>query len=316
MPDCNSGILASDLAGNLYINPSYLQTRERVNYLIRHYLSAGILYSHLHNFYTSLKTPYSRHHHQSLNWQNINFKQVIGVSNDLFINKIISAAKLEMKCHDSETEIRAYLQAVNPRISCFLESISPPSKPKSIFDRTSRRKEYKKSDLFRKIYQRLTANELNIQYGSVKTYKLKGHLKEEIYNNALNNIVDQWNAISTYIWLMAHSTGELQELMLQPLQNEVNYLVKFWSISYWAFSHSFISSLQKRTQKLTDLIRREEKQEKHKNEILELNSALHFVEVTFTFTSVMMQLYQWHKTLDDTYLENLFACPSNLGQTN
>ena len=99
MPDCNSGILAKDLAGNKYTNPSYLQTRERINILIKKYLSAGVLYSYLHDFKLYLRTP-ERCHNTYIDWQKINIEQVIGVSNNLFIDKIIDAAKLETQNQD------------------------------------------------------------------------------------------------------------------------------------------------------------------------------------------------------------------------
>ncbi len=319
MPDCNSGILARDLAGNQYKNPSYLQIRERINYLVKKYLSAGVLYSHVHNFYLSLKTPYNKSHHQPIDWQKINLDLVAGISDDLFIDKIIGAAKLEMQSYDFDVEIQAYLQAVNPQITCFLENSLPISSPQSkfIINKVNRIDECQESSLFRKIYKKLTGNELKIQKNAVNNHKFKNNLKEEIYNNVLNHILNEWNAISIYIWLMAHSTGELQKIIVQPLQNEIHYLAKFWSISYWAFKDSFIYSLQKRTKNITDFIQTHEQiQSKKENQTLELDHALHFVEVTFTFTSVMMQLYQWHKTLEDIYLENLFAYPTNLGQTN
>lgn len=320
MPDCNSGILAKDLAGNKYVNPSYLQIRERINYPIKKYLSAGVLYSYLHNFYLSFGTSYNKPHHQSIDWQKINLEQVIGISDNLFIDKIISAAKLDTQTYDFDIELQAYLQAVNPQITYFLETNSYQTSiernSKFIVNKIDPNDKDRQSYLFRQVYKKLTGNELKLPEYTVKNYELKGNLKEEMYNHALNHIVNKWNAISIYIWLMAHSTGELQQLIVQPLQNEINYLVKFWAISYWAFSDSFISHLQKRTQNLTDLIQREERHEKQQDEVLEINCALHFVEVTFTFTSVMIQLYQWHKTLEDIYLENLFAYPINLGQTN
>lgn len=317
MPDCNSGILAYDLAGNKYTNPSYLQIRERINYLIKKYLSVGVLYSHLHNLQIELKTPYQRYP-QRIDWQKINLEQITGISNDLFIDKIISAAKLEIKNREFDTEIRDYLQSVNPQIASFLETTSNQNTMVSnlFINEGKEKEEDQEFYLFRKIYQHLTGDKLSTQGYAAKQDEFRGNLREKIYNNALNRIINQWSAISIYVWLMAHSTGELQKAIVQPLQDEVNHLAKFWGISYWAFSDSFLSRLQNKTKNLKPLIKNQERQDEQKDEILELNYALHSVELTFTFTSVMMQLYQWHKTLEYLYLENLFAYPSNLGQAN
>ena len=317
MPDCNSGILPKDLAGNKYTNPSYLQIRERINFLIKKYLSAGVLYSYLHDLKLYLKTP-ERGQSKYIDWGKINLGQVSGVSNDLFIDKIMNAAKLETQNHDFETEIRDYLQAVNPQIACFLESNSTDRSmdAQALVKATEEKEEYQGLLLFRKIYKQLTGDELQLQGYAVNRNEFKGNLQEEIYNYALNRIANEWSAISIYVWLMAHSTGELQRVIVQPLQNEVSHLVKFWGISYWAFSDSFLSRLQNITKNLTNLIKTHQRQDERKSEILELNYALHSVEVTFTFTSVMMQLYQWHKTLEHLYLENLFAYPSIISHTD
>ena len=317
MPDCKTGILAHDLAGNKYINPSYLQIRERINYLIKNYLSTGVLYSHLHNLQLDLKIPYQRYP-QPIDWQKINLEQITGTSNDLFMFQIINATKLEIQNQEFDTEIRDYLQSVNPQIACFLETTSNQNNiiSKSLINEGKEKEEGQKFYLFREIYQHLTSDKLSTQDYTVKHDEFRRKLQEQIYNNALNRIINQWNAISIYVWLMAHSTGELQKVIVQPLQDEVNHLAKFWSISYWSFSDSFLSSLQNRTKNLKPLIKNQERQNEQKDEILELNYALHSVEVTFTFTSVMMQLYQWHKTLEYLYLKNLFAYPSNLGQAN
>lgn len=314
MPDCNPEILVKDLAGIKYANPSYLQIRERINYLIKNYLSAGVLYSHLQNFYLSLKNTHHKFNSDLIDWQKINVEQVIGVSNDLFIDKIIRAVKLETITHDFETEIRDYLQAVNPQVTCLFET--HPYLSSIEYNITLSKQEHQKSYLLRKIYKQLTGDELQLRFHNTKQHEFKGDLKEEIYNNALNRIVAEWSIISIYVWLMAHSTGELQKVILQPLQYEVNHLAKFWGISYWAFSDSFLSRLQSLTKNLTDSVRSSPKQEGEKDEILQINYVLHCVEVNFTFTSVMMQLHQWHKTLEHLYLENLFARPNNVGQTN
>ena len=106
---------------------------------------------------------------------------------------------------------------------------------------------------------------------------------------------------------MAHSTGELQQAIAQPLQDEVNHLAKFWGIGIWAFGDSYKTRLQTMTQTLIDLFKHNQNERTHSADVLGFTNALFAVELVFTFARVMTRLNSWHQSLNPAYLQNLFG---------
>jgi hypothetical protein len=296
---------AIDLAGCQYNKPNYFQTRQRINYLVNRYLSLGILYSRLNDLPTQFKTPQQRPW-EPINWQTITVEQIIGASPDLFINVIASAAEVEAPIRDYAQESWDYLQAAHPEMARFVGGRCTPDgvmQEVGVWEKEERQHR----PVFSKIYQQLTGEKLQPKPNSVAGFKSSGNLWLDIYNHSLSRITTEWSATSVYLWLMAHSTGELQQAIAQPLQDEVNHLAKFWGISYWAFGDSFQTRLQGTAKNLIGLFKHNQGERTHSNDILQLSYALPSVELAFTFTRVMLQLYQWHKTLNSSYLEYLFG---------
>ena len=38
-----------------------------------------------------------------------------------------------------------------------------------------------------------------------------------------------------YLWLMSHTTGTLQQVRGELLQDEINHLTKFWGMGMWLY---------------------------------------------------------------------------------
>ncbi|MEB3179416.1 MAG: ferritin-like domain-containing protein [Nostocaceae cyanobacterium] len=300
---------AIDLAGYQYNQPNYFQTRQRINYLVNRYLSLGILYNRLNDLPTQFKTPHQRPW-EPINWQAITDKQIIGVRPDLFINIIASAAEVEAPIRDYARESWDYLQAAHPEMARFVGgkcTADGVMQEVGVWEKEERQHK----PVFSKIYQQITGEKLQPKPNSVAGFKSSSNPWSDIYNHSLSRITTEWSATSVYLWLMAHSTGELQQAIAQPLQDEVNHLAKFWGISYWAFGDSFLTRLQGTTKNLIGLFKHNQGERTHSNDILQISYALPSVELAFTFTRVMLQLYYWHKTLNFSYLEYLFGSLKN-----
>jgi hypothetical protein len=111
-----------------------------------------------------------------------------------------------------------------------------------------------------------------------------------------------------YLWLMAHSTGALQQAISEPLQDEINHLAKFWGIGRWAFPDAYITRLSKTISRLTELAVHNQK-ERTQNNIIQGKYLFYGVELTYTFARTMRQLRRWSRDLTPIYLEQLFGPP-------
>ena len=113
------------------------------------------------------------------------------------------------------------------------------------------------------------------------------------------------------MWLMAHSTGALQNAIAQLLQDEVNHLAKFWGFSRWAFSGSFAKRFQKSAGHILGLAQHHKSDRSHGNEVMSLpniaQQAPYAVELSFTFLRVMVWVRGWDRELSRSFLHHLFG---------
>lgn len=89
-----------DLAGEVCFRPNFFQTKARINYLIDEYLSLEQLGDRLEDLPQQFIDPQPRQW-GSINWQDINPEQVIGIDLDIFLSIIQGAL-------DTEAPIRGY----------------------------------------------------------------------------------------------------------------------------------------------------------------------------------------------------------------
>ena len=75
---------SKDLAGELYFRPNFFQTRARINYLVDHYLNLENLRDRLEDLPKQWQKPTPRIW-QKIDWQKINYKQIIGLDISVFL---------------------------------------------------------------------------------------------------------------------------------------------------------------------------------------------------------------------------------------
>lgn len=307
MQGLNQLSYSTDLAGRVYKNPNYLQTRQRINHLINHFLSQGILYSRLHDLPTQFENPHQRHW-QAINWKAINDEQIVGVPKDLFVNFLANAAEIETPIRNYAIESRDYLQEIHPQMARFMGGTFTED-GKILEIGVWEKEERQHAPVFQKIYQKLTTEKLCPKPNTVKGYQKSDDGRQDLYTHVVGRMATEWSATSLYLWLMAHSTGELQHAIAQPLQDEINHLAKFWGIGIWVFGDSYINRLQGMAQTLIDLFNHHQNERTHSVNVFGFSNTLYAVELAFTFLRVMARLNRWHKSLNPAYLDNLFGQP-------
>ncbi|MBA3923183.1 MAG: hypothetical protein H0X31_16415 [Nostocaceae cyanobacterium] len=293
-----------DLAGELCNHPNYLQIRARINHLTSKYVSLGMLYSNLHDLPTQFTEPHQRHW-EKIDWKKVNINQIIGVEPAFFINLIAGAAEVEAPIRDYARESRDYLQVQYPAMASFMAG-NLASDGQIIELGIWGKEERQHLPVFKKIYQQLTGEKLQPKANTVNGYQPTGNLQRDMYYHTLSRITTQWSATSIYLWLMAHPTGELQQAIAQPLQDEVNHLAKFWGFGAWAFGDAYFSRLYGAGKHLIALAKHNKQERSQSDDVLKYSSALHAVELAFTFARVRVQLGKWNKTLNSSYLNHLF----------
>lgn len=294
-----------DLAGYCPQQPNYFQSRSRINHLIDSYLAVDILSDRFGDLPAQFRNPRPRPW-QPLNWKNIHRDQIIGINPDLFTLIIAGATEIEAPIRDYAQESWAYLQQLYPQMAIFMGGEQYPDgsvKKLGVWEKEERQH----APTFHKLYHLLTGEKLSPKPNSVQGYQSANNPREALYNHVVSRITTEWSAVSMYLWLMAHSTGELQLAIAQPLQDEVNHLAKFWGFSQWAFANSYLTQVKGSTQNLISLLKHHQGERTHGDELFQkthnINDAIHGVELAFTFTRVIARLGAWNAELSPSFLK-------------
>jgi hypothetical protein len=299
-----------DLAGYCPANPNYLQMRARTNHLINHYMGINQLSDRLTDLPMQFVLPQTRHW-EPIDWQAINSSQIIGVEPQLFTLILSGATEIEAPIREYSRESWQYLQTLHPEMAYFVGGVRHDDgaiQTLGVWEKEERQH----APAFNKIYQQLTGEKLQPKPNSVEGYEASTTPpKAAIEAHMISRISTEWGATAVYLWLMAHSTGALQQAIAQPLQDEINHLAKFWGFSRWAFGASYRQQLQGSTRNLLALAKHHQGERTHGDELL--NSSRSVEELTnaiglgFSLMRVMVRLRSWDQELSPSFLNHLFS---------
>ncbi|MGA7933331.1 MAG: ferritin-like domain-containing protein [Kovacikia sp.] len=299
----------TDLAGSLSAHPHYLDTRARINCLIDRYLSIEILSDRLSDLPSQFTAPHQRPW-EPIDWKGIHPSQIVGIDPDLFLKVIAGATEIEAPIRAYSKESRDYLQAVHPQMAYFMGG-GYGEDGSTLTVGVWEKEERQHAPAFIKIYQQLTGERLHPKPNSVEGCHLSADPWADLHKHVLSRIATEWSAASVYLWLMAHSTGELQRAIGQPFQDEINHLAKFWGFSRWAFADSYHQKLKGSTQNLIVLLKHHQNERTDSTDLmdktLKLENLTHAVELLFTLVRVMVRLRTWNQELTYSYLRHLLG---------
>jgi hypothetical protein len=296
--------IATDLAGYCPENPNYLQIRARMNRLLDRYLTIDILSQHLIDLPTQFSQPHVRKW-EPIDWKSISRSQIVGVDPDLFIMLVAGATEIETPIHAYSQESWHYMQSIHPEMAYFMGGSQNPDGSIAALG-VWEKEERQHAPTFRKIYHQLTGEQLQPKPNTVGGYQPHNSPLQAVYAHTLSRISTEWGAVSVYLWLMAHSTGALQQAIAQPLQDEVNHLAKFWGFSRWAFDGSYYGQVKGSAKNLLSLTKHHRGERTEGGNLVGKATTIDAIELAFVFSRVMIRMRTWNRELSHTLLCHLF----------
>jgi hypothetical protein len=121
----------------------------------------------------------------------------------------------------------------------------------------------------------------------------------------------EYGATCLYLWLAIHSTGTLQQVFQELIEDEVNHLTKFWGFGLWLFPANHIQYLARNFKQLLP--------RKSQGSLLRTYRRMmgvlqwkywqvkHRAELVYVFLLVIHSLWIWHQTLTHENLDRLFG---------
>lgn len=294
-----------DLAGYCYLEPNYFHTRQRLNYLVDRYLSPNVLTDRLTDLPQQFVEPHPRPW-ERLDWKAIATDQIVGIEPELFTSLIASSAEVEAPIRAYAQLSRDYLQTIHPAMTRFVSG-SYDEGGNLIEVGVWEKEERQHAPIFCRIYQQLKGRKLKPKANSIKALPPEQKPVEALYRHAIRRITTEWSAVSMYLWLMAHSTGALQQTIAQPLQDEVNHLAKFWGMTRWGFADPIFNRLVSMTTQFLHMIDHHQGDRTDTGSILHVSNLRYGAELTYIFTRVLRQMCDWNAHLQPDLLEALFG---------
>jgi hypothetical protein len=320
-----------DLAGEICFRPNFFQTKGRINYLIDEYLSYEQLSDRLEDLSQQFRHPQPRKW-SNINWQDIHPEQVIGLELDIFLSILKGALDTEAPIRGYTQTSRQYLEPIHPSMARFVGG-TVAADGRVIELGLWEKEERQHTPALGKLYQMLGKESITPQDISAKSYQTRTNPYQDLYQHGLHRVVTEYGAACLYLWLMSHTTGTVQQVLGELLQDEINHLAKFWGMGMWLYPdgaeqliryllsqiHTILPVFYKSTIKSPGNI---------KSTFQRMMSVLNWQswsvsdrgELIYTFIWTLKRMWQWSGQLTPEYLHSCCATSeffeNNFGNNN
>ena len=307
-------ISCPDLAGDVCFNPTFWQTKTRIHNLIDTYLTTNILCDRLEDLPEQFLNPQPRPW-QPINWHNINSEQIIAIDLKVFLSIIKGALDTEAPIRGYTQTSRQYLQSIHPAMARFVGGVV--TKDKTLLEVGLWEKEERQhTPALTKIYQQLSRNKLIATSPIAKGYQPSGNAKTDLYHHGIHRIATEYSAVCLYMWLMTRTTGSLQQVLKELLQDEINHMTKFWGFGQWLYRdfNLHLSTVKSHSSKQTNTNKL-----KSVNRLMATVTSMmkvlhweswslnHQIELIYTFICAGKRIWSWSNSLTPEYLAMLFT---------
>jgi hypothetical protein len=213
-----------------------------IHALLNRYLSFHNLFNCLNDLPQQLNNPKTRSW-QAIDWHDINIDQIVGIDREIFLSILIGAIDTEAPIRGYTQTSRQYLEKVNPAVACFVGGVVDGND--NIIELGLWEKEERQhTPALVKIYQQLTGEKPFLKLPKVRNYQPSSNPYDDLYSHGLHRTLTEYGAACLYLYLAAHTTGTLQQVLTEILQDEINHMVKFWGFGIWLYPDSYSQRLQ------------------------------------------------------------------------
>ncbi|MBX9254054.1 ferritin-like domain-containing protein [Desmonostoc muscorum CCALA 125] len=304
--------LAEDSGSQSSLSPHYFQTQQRIRSLIDKYLAVEKLHDRLQDLPIQFANPQPRPW-KLIDWQTISRNQIIGIEPEVFLSILIGAMDTEAPIRGYTQTSRQYLEKLHPHMARFVGGTV--GEDNNLLELGLWEKEERQhTPALIKVYTQLTGEKITAKHRTVRGYLPTDDPYEDLYRHGLHRIATEYGATCLYLWLMAHTTGALQDVLEELAQDEINHMTKFWGFGVWAFPDTGLIRIGR------TLIKTRSQNYQRNNLIRTLRrmmatlnwnawSLTNKTTLLFTFTHTMHHLWTWNNTLTPKYLQTLFETP-------
>ncbi|AFY43421.1 hypothetical protein [Nostoc sp. PCC 7107] len=297
-----------DLAAQSYASPNYWQTQHRLSSLIDNYVAVEKLHDRIQDLSIQFTNPQPRPW-KPIDWQAINRNQIIGIAPEVFLSILIGAMDTEAPIRGYTQTSRQYLEKLHPQMARFVGgTVNEDGELQEIG--LWEKEERQHTPALLKVYTQLTGEKIIPKHRTVRGYLPTDDPQEDLYRHGLHRVATEYGATCLYLWMMAHTTGALYDVLEELAKDEINHMTKFWGFGVWAYPNTGFLRITK------TLIKTRSQNYQRNNLMRTLRRMMNTLNwnawtltnkttLLYTFTRTMHHLWKWHNTLTPEYLENL-----------
>jgi hypothetical protein len=287
-----------------------LQTQHQISTLLDNYLTLDHLHARLKDLPVQFANPQPRPW-KHINWQAVSRDQITGIDIDVFLSILKGSLDTEAPIRGYTQTSRQYLQTLHPALAKLVGG-TVNEHGELIELGLWEKEERQHTPALVKIYQQLTGEKITPTLRTVRGYLPTNDPHEDLYRHGLHRVATEYGATCLYIWMMAHTTGELRDVIEQLAIDEINHMTKFWGFGVWAYSDTSLLRV------LNIFIKTRRQSEVRNNlfrTLTRMMKTLNWKAWTFNnkiallvvLIYTMMRLLKWNNTLTPQYLGELFG---------
>ena len=307
-------VTPADLAGDITFRPSVLQTKTRINNLVATYLTDEILCDRLEDLPEQFLNPQPRPW-QTINWHTIHSEQILGIDLETFLSIIKGALDTEAPIRGYTQTSRQYLEAIHPAMARFVGGVVGKEGKLTELGLWEKEERQHTPALLR-VYQQLSREKIIPEVATPKVYAPSANPEQDLYRHGIHRIATEYSAVCLYLWLMSHTTGSLQLVLEELLEDEINHMTKFWGFGQWLYGDRLVQNISKKS--LKDAITETNRLKAMSHLMQTVNRMMgvlawdswnvaHKIELVYTFVAVGQKMWSWSSSLTREYLAVLFT---------
>jgi hypothetical protein len=240
-PSMQIGSPGTDLAGEQQPHPNYFQIQRQLNFLVNQHLSLNQLDDRLQDLPVQFENPQPRPW-QPINWHEINRQQIISMEPDVFLAILVGAIDTEAPIRQYTQTSRQYLENLHPQLARFVGGVV--AEDGSLLEPGLWEKEERQhTPALIKVYSQLVGEKVMPTSREVRPYRPSDNPYTDLYRHGLHRVATEYGATCLYLWLLAHTTGPLHDVLEELAQDEINHMTKFWGFGVWAFPESSLTRI-------------------------------------------------------------------------
>jgi hypothetical protein len=313
LPSQSAGLLKSAPTATP-TQQSLCQGQRRIHQLTHEYLAPERLSDRLQELPQQFLSPQPRPW-KAIDWQAIAPDQLTGITVPTFLAILKGAINTEAPIRGYTQTSRRYLADLHPQLARFVGG-TVDEQGQLIELGLWEKEERQHAPALRQIYTRLSEENLVPIPHQVRPYQPSQTPRSDLYRHGLHRVLTEYGATCLYLWLMAHSTGPLHQLLAELALDEINHMTKFWGFGVWAYPEtSFFYASGSLLQTMQGRVKYRRDRSSLIGTLDRMTAVLGWsawswqnrATFLYTCTSAMHQLWRWHRTLTRSELEALFG---------